>query len=266
MRKLFKPYLLIFIIFLLITLAGCNDNDRGNNYGEENNNSDYVAEDVNYSTPNRKIIYNVEANIYTDNLTKTINTIKNDLNQDEWIDEEIVYEHSANLTLRIKTERLNDFLDEIFDNYEISNFKKIATDVSLKYQNKATLILTYEKELERLQELYDEVSFSEVLQITKRISELEVEIQNLKGELNEFDSLVEYSEIKLTIILGDETEEDISFWQKIGNAFTNGLSSLITFLANLLLVITTIIPWCVVFAPIGYIIYRINKHKKSKKQ
>jgi hypothetical protein len=78
-----KKILLLFLTFLSFTfiLTGCK---KDANLPTDNN-SEYIPEEDELTTINRKIIYEVNADIYTEDLNETIATIKKNLNDDEWL-------------------------------------------------------------------------------------------------------------------------------------------------------------------------------------
>lgn len=263
LKRIAKYILLITI--MLLTLAGCKSDNKDHDPNGQYGNSDYISNDNEDTVPNRKIIYEVSADITTKDITTTINNIKKELNSDEWLDKEYIYDDHASLVLRVKSDRLDEFLDNIFDNYKISNFRKTATDVSLEYQNKSEIILTYEKERDRLLELYEHASFYEVLEITKRLSEIEIKIQKLKGELKIFDSLVDYSEVTLDIYLKEKaTKPTDNFGQKLLYGLNSGFTSFVAFLSTLAIIIVTLLPWMIIIIPVSYLIYRYIKKNNKK--
>lgn len=258
MKQRVKFLIIVLIVFSLF-LVGCSSNKERGYYDE---NEGVVVKETE-STPNRKIIYEVSANLSSDNLSESIATIKGELNSDEWLDSERISEDTASLVIRVKTEHLDDFLNSISQSHDVSNFNKKATDISITYQDKSNILLTYQTERERLLELYEEASLSDMLTINNRLSEIDIEIGKLQGELNQFDSLVDYSIVRLDLYASNNTET-LPFGQRITTAFTNGFSALIVFFDILLIVLVTLIPWLIIIGPIGYGVYRFRKHTKKK--
>ncbi len=259
-RKFFFSFMLLLVCSLF--LFGCKSSLKSEKYLDQGNNTE-DTEDTDNTAPNRKIIYEVNADIITHNLKDTVAKIKSELTEEDWTDLEDISDNYAKLIIRVKTARLDDFLEAISEDHEISNFKKKATDISLKYQDKSNLLLTYQKEQERLLELYEDASLSDMIYINKRLSELEVEILKLKGELNQFDSLVEYSTIHLNIS-SIEKESKLPFGKRINNAFKNGFDALLIFLDFLAIVFVTLLPWFIVFIPVGLVFYLLYKNYKKK--
>lgn len=257
-------YSFIFLLVISLLLVGCSSKNNESEFFEGNYATEDEIEEENDSTPNRKIIYKVNADLSTNNLSESIATIKNTLDSDEWLDSEDISNNRASLIIRVKTEHLDDFLNSINESHDVSNFNKTATDISLKYQDKSNLILTYQTERERLVELYEQASLSDMILINTRLSEIDIEIGKLQGELNHFDSLVDYSEVRLNLYTS-VVSEHLPFGQRLLNAFSNGFWALIVFFDTLVIVLITLLPWIIVITPIGYGVYRIRKYTKKKK-
>lgn len=253
--------LFVALIIFSLLLVGCS---AKNFRSTDSNEDDKIITKLNSSIPNRKIIYTVNADLKTDNLSDSITKIKSELNSDEWFDSEDISEDSAIFVIRVKSEHLEQFLDSITEGHEVTNFNKTAKDVSLDYQDKSNLLLTYQTERERLLELYEGASLADMITINTRLSEIDIEISKLQGELNEFDNLVEYSVVNLNIYVSNDTEP-LTFGQRITNAISGGFLVLVAFLETLLIIFIVLIPWAIVIVPSIYGIYRLTKYKKNKK-
>ncbi|ERJ11333.1 DUF4349 domain-containing protein [Haloplasma contractile] len=268
MKSRLKLILVLFCV-LSVLLVGCNASDKEYNKEHGDKGVDESVTTTNSdATPNRKIIYKVDTDLTTNDITNSVNIIKDELNDDEWLDLEKISEYTAFLVVRVKSDRLDQFLDSISEGHDVTNFNKTATDVSLDYQDKSNLIRTYEAERDRLLELYEEASLNDMIEINRRLSEIEIEIQRLQGELNQFDSLVDYSEVKLNIYLDVdvEKEEELTFGDRVWSGLSGGFSALVIFLEALIVVIVTLLPWAVVFGPISYGVYRLVKRSQKKKK
>ena len=127
--------------------------------------------------------------------------------------------------------------------------------------NRKTALLN---EQERLLELYETASMAEMIQINQRLSEIEVELQRLNKEINQYDSLIEYSTVSIQINQVGSTEER-SFFRQVGDGFVTGWKSLVTFLKGLVIVLSYVLPWVLVIAPVSIgVIYGVKYFKKKK--
>lgn len=261
-----RIFMSLFVFVLL--LAGCGaskemDESQKGGYPDQ---GEVEEENDEVTLPTRKIIYEVNATINTkDTLNETVDQIRSDLGSDGWFDLEEIGSHSVRLVIRVKTEKLDVYLKTIFKDHEISDYKKTATDISLKYQDLSNRLLTLQTERERLLELYEEASISDMITINKRISEIDTEIRKIEGELNQFDSLVEYSKVSLTIY-PTQTSEKVSYGKQMADGLNNGFFSLVAFLKVLLIVLITLLPWSMIIVPSVFVIIYINKKNKKKRE
>ncbi len=257
---------LLAVLVTLIALAGCSADYSEMKSDEDSGNDDNVELNQSLTAPTRKIIYEVDASYYVDDIDQALVWLKDLLGEDEWIDREERANTSAHLTFRIKSERLDAFIDEIESEYDSSSYRKVGEDISLNYQNTSDLITRYTAEKARNLELYDEAtSFSDMMTITERISELEQMIATLQGELSLFDSLVDYSEVRLSIYR-ENIYTRLPFGERINEGFKDGVSFVIDFFDGLVIVLVTLFPVALIFGPIGYGGYRIVKRIQMKQR
>jgi hypothetical protein len=269
-----KLIILTFLCLLLSLLVACSSSGIVDEY-DPTPGENTTEESIVYSSK-RKIIYNVSASLYIEaNFKEEIASLKASINEDEWSDSENISETSAHFIFRIKTTRLDDFVASLSTYGEVKNLNKKATDISLQYQDSSNQIIAFEAEKSRLIELYDGANMSEIIQINTRISQIDKELRVLKGDIIQYDSLLEYSEVQLSIYNEAPEEDDKSYGQKIGQAFKMGINALVKFLEFFSLVIVTIFPFALVLAAVGVGIYflrkvylnkKTSKHDKSKEK
>jgi len=253
-----KKFFIFITIFCLLMLYGCGAKENNINDG----NSEQTFES--FSVSERKIIYTITANIDTDNLDDTLKFIKSKKNADEWIDEESISSNRAYIVLRIKSERIDEFLDSISSTGTMSNLHRTSEDVSLDYQDKTNLINSLNAEMERLIDLQAEASISDLIEINKRITEIDYELANLTKEVNALDSLVNYSKITLNIY-GKRPTSELPFGKKMINAFTSGFEALLEFFKFLIIAIAALLPFAIIIVPTFLTVSHYTKKRKKKK-
>lgn len=255
-----------FIFFLILCLSGCkSDEDYFTEPEDDDSINVILADDI----PNRKIIYEVNMSLNVPNLSEAMDDLTSRLQADEWFDKESISENSAYYIIRIKTDRLDTFINRLKDDYALNNYEKNGTDISLQYQDKSSRILAIESQITRLNDLYANASLSDMIIINEQLSELEVELQKLNGELLVFDSLVDYSEVHLTMY-GSRIRTTSPFFNRLGHSLETGFTALVSFFDGLIMVIATVLPFGIVLGGIGlgsvYLIKRHNKKLDLKKQ
>ncbi|PKK97716.1 MAG: hypothetical protein CVV57_10890 [Tenericutes bacterium HGW-Tenericutes-2] len=265
---MFKKVLLFFVIvFSFIGLFGCSEAYDGSlsneDYYSDANGSGVIilADDT---TPERKILYTVDISFDVNDLIEAEDFLNTLIASDEWFDSENLTSTRYTFKIRIKTDRLDDFITALKEEFALRTYQKEGKDISLQYQDTTNKILSLEAQLERLLELYDQATLSEMIIINEQISDIEVELQNLNGTLNQFDSLAEYSVVNL-VFYGSAVTSDSPFINRLGNAFVNGFNGLVSFFDGLLIIIATVVPFAVVIGVVGTVTIIIYKKSNKKR-
>lgn len=259
-----KFFILLFIFLFVISLSACSKK----NYKSAPGNSYEQTQDVTTfnNTTNRKIVYEVNATLNVDDIEETLKSIKDFLNEDEWLDQERHYENSSYLVIRIKSSRLDEFINAFSEMGSVSNFSKTGTDISLEYYDTQAKIESLETQRTRLLELYENASINDMIIINNRLSEIDFELNKLKGNLNKYDSKVEYSVVTLNILYKTK-ETKTSYGNRIVNSFLSGINAIKVFFEYFILVLATLFPFILIAIPTGFLvrfIYIRNKKKKNQ--
>ena len=204
-----KKYLLLFIVLLFSLFACSAQSDVLDNESGTPDQENQVA----LAAPTRKIIYKADATIYSSNIDPIKTDIINRLEVSEWVDEISTTSDYIYLKLRIKTTRLDDFMTSLDTAYQLNRYSKTSEDVSLNYFDKQGKIDTLGRELVRLNLLYDSASITDMITINERVSQIETELQKLNKEVNELDSMIDYSEVTLRLYQ-DKKAPSTSFFGK----------------------------------------------------
>lgn len=260
-----RRFLFISIFFMLVFLVGCSADHMGQlDSGTPDNGLENISQVENL--PERKIIYSVELDIYTKDLEDSIETLKSNVNSDEWFDYENIRDRQATFRIRIKSDRLDDFVQSIDDSFEVNFYSKTGEDISLQYLDITNRVAALQAQYDRLLVLYDDASLNEMITINTRLGEIEAELLELEGTLNTFDSLVDYSEVDVTIYQTTAASKS-PFFNRLLTSFVNGLRAVITFFDFVLIAIAAILPFAIILVPTGFGIYiyiKKRKHKKAK--
>jgi hypothetical protein len=249
---------LIVVLFVFTAFIGCSEESLYES--QEGNDVDNYSEFSSINESSRKMIYEVEISFDVDDLEDASVFLKSILNDDEWINKESISSRYQYMEVRVSSDRLDDFIDLLKDEYDVRTYSKDGTDISLEYQDMSNRILALEAQLTRLIELYEEASLSDMIMINEQISNIEVELQELNGQLNVYDSLIDYSVVRI-YFYGDTIENETTFLARIGNAFTNGISGFVNVIEGIVIAIVTILPFV---GTVGIVLFIVFKIKKSK--
>lgn len=258
-----KKIFIFVMVFLGLFLVSCSTNSDGFVDRGLDNEVEIVPE----TSPNRKIVYSVSTNIETTNMNETVFAIQELMGENDWIDNLEIYDNShTTMILRIKTTDLNKFVNEIRGNYKTTNYQMSAKDVSIHYFDLANKIIALENEQERLLILYETANMQEIIQINERLATIETALQSLNKEINQYDSLIEYSTVTIRINQVSSTKEK-GFFEQIKEGFVSGWNAFTTFIKYLIITLSYMLPWFLVLAPITLgVIFTVRHIKKNKKK
>ncbi|NLT18477.1 MAG: hypothetical protein BWX72_00805 [Firmicutes bacterium ADurb.Bin080] len=260
--------ILVFSLFILNACSGSQDDTLDNNVSPEmgapaeDNQIDTGSE----STPERKIIYSADVSLNVIEFDEQIAKIKASINSDEWFDTESVSSSYAFFVVRVKTERLDTFLAVITEGIssDAMSLEKTATDISLTYQSKEDQITALNEEKTLLTTYLEDESIVP-LDAIRRIAEINTEIARLNGELNSFDSLVDYSRVTIRLNKTYTPSPDPSYGERAGGTLSGAWEALGKFFQFLGLAVIAIFPWLLVIVPVGGIVILLIRFKKRLK-
>lgn len=183
---------------------------------------------------------------------------------------------SANLTLRIPDEKVDQFTGDISDMANVVSQNLRREDITLKYVATASRVTALETEENRLLELLSQAdNMTDLLEIEARLTDVRYELENYASQLRLYDNQVDYATIYLYISEVQEYTpvEEPTFFHRIKNTFSDSLEGLGDGIVNLTVFLVGnspyILVWCGVSIAIGLCIRRIRKslaHRKAKKE
>jgi hypothetical protein len=107
---------------------------------------------------------------------------------------------TVNATLKIPAANLDAFLEGLRDEGEIISSNISSADITEQYFDAQIKLTTLEKTLENYYRFLEEATdIDEQLRITRYINDITREIEQLKGSLRRWDSLVDYSTVRLNL-------------------------------------------------------------------
>ena len=213
--------------------------------------------------PQSEKIYNVTVDLYIEwNFQEKVNDLIESIYVDEWpiicISDSPHHFPHQNSTfgrpfIRWISERLE--IDQERDRHFLTN------------QDNENRIISLESERARLVELFEDADMAEIIQINKRISEIDKELGELKGENAIYDSLIDYSEVKVSVY--DETPviETENYWHKLEKTFNSGIDAFVKFFEYIFLGIVMVFPFLLLSgAAVGTTLLLRKVFKKKKRR
>ncbi len=178
---------------------------------------------------------------------------------------------SATLVVRIPAAQLDKFVQSMAERSNIVSTVETSDDVTLQYvdiQSRLKVLRTEEERL--LQFLAEAASVSEMLEIEKRLTQVQSDIDSLTAQLKTYDNLVDYGTVTLNI---SEVEvytptAEPGLWQTVQETFSRSLAGLAELGRGLLVFALGYSPYFAVLAVIGggifLIIWAADRHQKKK--
>ena len=185
--------------------------------------------DIVLSGTDRKVIYTADVTLYSNNLTESYSKVRELFPTNTWTESERLSESHYYIVIRVKTESFDVFVNSLSEAGEVKSVFKTSEDVTSSYN-----LLTYRKqvletEYDRLIELAQTASASEIVNtINPRRAEIEKELLIINNNLTEYNELIEYSTIHLSIYknIEDIEEDEKGFFALIGESFLLGFKVL----------------------------------------
>ena len=139
---------------------------------------------------------------------------------------------SATLVIRIPAEHLDSFLQQVSDRTNVVSIVENSDDVTLEYAATESRLKVLRTEETRLLEfLADAKTVSEMLEIEKRLTQVQSEIESITTQLNTYDNLVDYGTVTLSVteveVYTEIPTEQPTVWQRIGKQFKANLEALL---------------------------------------
>ena len=176
------------------------------------------------------------------------------------------YGLTVDLVVKIPPEKLKDFesgLKKAVGEDAIRHYQVSSEDITSDYYDTATHLDSLKNTLDRYREMIkDAKTVTDMLAIQQEISDIEIEMDSLAGEIRMWDRLVEYATMSVNIY-SNETPAERSwrfdtasdFFNAIGNGFMSVARGLGTFVLWLLVALVSALP---VLIPIAIILLIIR--------
>lgn len=231
----------------------------------------------------RKLIRNVNLDVETETFDELMKSVQDKINRlGGYIEESFTYNGSsyygqdnrnANLTIRIPSDKLDEFLSDVAEISNVIRKNESVTDVTLQYvdmESHKKVLLT---EQERLIELLGQAeNIEDIISLESRLSEVRYQIESMESQLRTLDNQVSYSTIYLYI---DEVKKltpvkEQSVWERISTGFVNSLYDVGTGFENFVIGVLIDLPYIAVWAvaiALGILVLRfVIRRVKRKKE
>lgn len=225
---------------------------------------------------NRKIIKNGDMTIQTKEFTKTTQDMIDYLQklggyiEDMNIEGTNFYDRgnrlrTASLKVRIPQKQFDTFVNRGGDFGVVTGLTCSTQDVTSSYVDAEIRIQTLQTRYDRLMSLMEKSDdLTELFKLEQEISNVSYEIEQYKGTLNEYDSLVDMGTLTLQIEEVKEIEEVVevapnTFMQEIQKTFNTSLNGVLFFFRGIVILLVGVMPTLIILIPVGIALWIVGK-------
>ena len=183
------------------------------------------------------------------------------------------YRHrSANMTIRIPADKLNDFLLHVEGASNVISKQQSQDNVTLQYVDTESRMAALQAERDRLMELMEQAGdLSDLLKIEERLTDVLYDLESTTAQLRSLDNQVSYATVNLYIdevkILTETQEQTV--WQRIASGFGENLRNIGDDIVNFFVWLVTYSPQLIIIGGIIWLavrtVCRAIKKRRAKK-
>ena len=169
---------------------------------------------------------------------------------------------SANLTVRIPEEKLDQFTGDVSGMANVVSRNLRREDITLKYVATSSRVTALETEEARLLELLAQAeTMADLLEIEARLTDVRYELENYTSQLRLYDNQIDYATIYLYIEEVQEYTpvEEPGFLERIRTTFSDALEGLGDGIVNLTVFLVGNSPYILVFGVLAFAIVKLVK-------
>ncbi len=177
---------------------------------------------------------------------------------------------TASYTVRVPSDKLNSFISDVGSVGKLVSKSIKGEDVSKDYYDTQTQLSTLKAEEQRVIDIMNKTTnMNDMITAEQRLSDIDNQINQLTGELQQWDSLVDLSTVTITIneVKKISVHKSSDFGGQIGMAFSGSISALVSTIESIIQFIIVILPFAVFFGCIALLIILIMRliNRRNKK-
>lgn len=298
MKKALSVFTVLFL--LLLTLAGCGSSKSTDglyakteslydNYGFDASDESYEessAESNSKGTADyqqiadassRKLIRDASISVETENYDDFSSVLDTQISSlggyvENLSENNNVYSsyRSKTLTVRIPSEKLDEFLNAVSEGASITSKSVEVRDVTGNYIDTQSRIKALETEMDALLEILAKAdSVSDLITVQDRITEVNAELEACKSKLKTYDDLIAYSTVNLNVreVKRVTSTEQESAGAEIVRRLKDNLYNIAQGARSFLISFISSIPYLLIVAIIVIVVILIiKKIRKSRKK
>ncbi|MBE5782702.1 MAG: DUF4349 domain-containing protein [Clostridiales bacterium] len=175
---------------------------------------------------------------------------------------------TASLTLRVPSAKLDEFLSGAQGIGKMTSRHESVEDVSDSYYDVQARLEIQLQKMERLQALLQAAeNVSDLIEIESSIADTQYQIDRYQGQLQNYDSRIDYSTVHVTVqeIRAQESEE-AGFGERIAAGLKNSIENGLEFVRDMAVFLISVAPWLLCVGGIGVLAAIAMKKIRKKKK
>lgn len=180
---------------------------------------------------------------------------------------------SANLTIRIPVEKVDEFAAEVSGIANVVSKEKNLEDITLTYSATESRVKALETEQTRLLELLAEAeNMSDLLEIEGRLTDVRYELEQVTSQLRLYNNQIDFATVHLNLSEVQEytPTEEPTLWERISGGFMDSIEGVGEGFVDIFVWIIVCSPYFAVFAAVSAVVMllfkRLPKCKLRKKK
>lgn len=215
---------------------------------------------------NKKMILTSSMSIDTKDLNEVIDNIMNAVKTyGAYVQQATNSKQTYDAVIRVPAERYSEFLEAIKATGNTTYYSETVEDITDTYTDLEARLSSLKAQEAKVLEFYDKAeSIEDLMSIEARLSEIRYQIEAIEARIKNYDLLVAYSTIHITVretTVTSTTKE--GFFTRIGNALADGWKNFIysieDFLVDLSYNIFGIVFFVLIIA-LGYFLYKKTRN------
>ncbi len=171
---------------------------------------------------------------------------------------------SGYITLRVPSNKFNSALDKIKEIGTIRDISTSGQDITQEYVDLESRLRNYEAQEKILLELMEKsTKVSDSIEVQKELSNVQGEIEVIKGRMNYLDDMVSFSTISVNFHEPDPLKTATG-WGFV-EALKKGLRGAVTAFNWIVMVLIATIPLWIILGIAGLIVWQIIKARKRRR-
>ena len=176
---------------------------------------------------------------------------------------------SNSMTLRIPSDKLDEFLNGLDSVGRVVDRSESSTDMTVQYADNEARLATLQAKMERLNELLEKAeTVEDLISIESAIADTQYSIDSYETRQRTIDRQVDMSEVDIYLREDSPVEvtSEMSLGERISRAFQNSVEDFGQFLRNMLVFIVMALPALGLIAIITEAVLLICRAKKKGKK